>query len=77
MGAGARWHERGISSLAQLEGSQPSYDAVVVTAGAATPELADVPLRRCRGQNLLLADDGALGVPLICGKYLVPRGKLN
>lgn len=51
----ACWRQERIDELSQLSGG--NYDAVVVCAGAGTgdiKELAEVPLRRCRGQNLLL-----------------------
>lgn len=75
-GGEAAWHARGLSALDELSGGE--YDAVVVAAGARTAvdlvELRGLPLRQCRGHNLLLRNDAKLRRPLICGKYLVPLG---
>ncbi len=67
------------SAASRGEGSEggDAYDAIVVAAGARTisiAELRDVPLKPCRGQNLLLENTAGLMTPLISGKYVVPVG---
>jgi len=74
-GGEASWRHHGVGALSELVGS---YDAIVVAAGACTPDLTElrgrVPLRPCRGHNLYLRNEAQLRTPLICGKYLVPLG---
>jgi glycine/D-amino acid oxidase-like deaminating enzyme len=68
-------------TVGSLEGLQPpagrgaGYDAIIVAAGARTTSISDmgwIPLRPCRGQNLLLRNTRGLRTPLISGKYIVP-----
>lgn len=73
-GATASWRREPVRSLRALRAAG-LYDAVVVAAGsrcAEIEELASLPLRLCRGQNLRLSNAAGLAVPLICGKYVVP-----
>ncbi|KAL1507893.1 hypothetical protein AB1Y20_007499 [Prymnesium parvum] len=67
------WHTTRVHSV--REARLRAYDAIVLAAGAGSGEISELrglPLRKCRGQNLVLANEGGLRTPLICGKYLVP-----
>ena len=68
------WRLGEIASLSSLI-SSGEYDAVVVALGSRVTGVAgmgDLPLTPCRGQNLVLSNEGRLAVPVISGKYLVP-----
>ena len=70
----AQWHMGEVSSLASLLTSD-QYDAVIVALGSRATALAGceaLPIRPCRGQNLVFSNEGGLEVPVISGKYLVP-----
>ena len=68
------WRLEKLSSLAPLiESAQ--YDAIIVALGARATSidgLQDLPLRGCRGQNLVLRNGGGWQTPIISGKYVVP-----
>lgn len=70
---GIDWRHDEVTSLRPLLTSR--YDAVIVAVGARATSLhglEELPLRGCRGQNLLLSNKGQLKSPLISGKYVVP-----
>lgn len=79
-GGVARWRSSRIESLSAVQAAaategRPPYDAIIVTSGACAPHIAELkglPLRPCRGQNLLLRNSAGLRIPIICGKYIVP-----
>lgn len=64
-----------VKNLRPQDAEEADYDAIIVAAGAHSTSiqgLAWIPLRPCRGQNLLLGNIEGLQLPLICGKYIVP-----
>ena len=68
----AQWR---VGELASLDSLLPSYDAIIVALGAKATSLRgceSLPLRGCRGQNLIMSNEAKLAVPLISGKYIVP-----
>lgn len=70
----AQWRLGEVHSLAPL---LRDYDAVVVALGARATTLRgceSLPLTACRGQNLVLSNEGGLQAPLISGKYVLPVG---
>lgn len=79
----AEWRQKAVSSISDLlrvergKDGKP-YNTVIICAGAmskAVPDLVDVPLTPCRGQNLIMetADAACVpDVPVIAGKYVVP-----
>lgn len=73
------WRHQAVHDVQHILGDgPPSFDTVVICAGAAIPSiqgLSQVPLRLCRGQNLLLKprqQSYAHQTPVISGKYVVP-----
>lgn len=81
MGGGATdvsWVNHTVRSLESVwppAGGGAGYDAIILAAGARITTISGlgwIPLRPCRGQNLLLRNTRRLQKPLICGKYIVP-----
>lgn len=76
------WRREAVSHARDLltdEAAGGPFDAVVLTAGAATKTiggLETIPLTPCRGQNVFLrpksSDSVAFPFPVLSGKYLVP-----
>ncbi|PXF44504.1 putative oxidoreductase YurR [Gracilariopsis chorda] len=73
------WRRQAVHDVRHILGNDTaSFDTVVICAGAAIPTiegLSHVPLRLCRGQNLLLKpreQSYAHETPVISGKYVVP-----
>ena len=70
----AQWHLGEVHSLASLLASD-QYDAVIVAMGSRVTGLngcEELPIRPCRGQNLVFSNEEKLAMPVISGKYLVP-----